>query len=135
MTRRLLDTLGPMQQAIMSVVWELGEATVRQVFERLGRGRELAYTTILSSMQKLDRAGWLEHRAEGRTYFYRAVRTEGEERTRSVRGFVDRMFGGSPVLAFQHLLDAADKLSEEELAELQTLIRQKREEARDGCSD
>ena len=84
MARRLLDTLGPLQKAIMSVVWELGEATVRQVFERLGKGRELAYTTILSSMHKLEKAGWLlapkcpSH--EGELTLIRLVSYCGQER-------------------------------------------------------
>lgn len=65
MSRGSLDDLGELQKTVMEIVWTLGEASVNQVRAKLGR-RKLAYTTVLSVMQKLDKAGWLTHREEGR---------------------------------------------------------------------
>ena len=100
MARKSLDDLGALQKAVMEAVWDLGEATVQQVRDRLGGGRPPAYTTVLSVMQKLERAGWLDHRAEGRSYVYRATRSREEEGASSLRAFTERVFGGDPLRLF-----------------------------------
>ena len=53
------------------------DVTVNQVRDKLRRKR-LAYTTVLSVMQKLDKAGWLTHREEGRAYVYRPAMSRDE---------------------------------------------------------
>ena len=105
MARKSIDDLGALQKAVMERVWELGEATVGQVRDRLERDPEPAYTTILSVMQKLEKAGWLTHRAEGRGYVYFPTRSRDEAGTSTLRTFIDRVFRGDPLLLFQHLLD------------------------------
>ena len=86
MERKSWDDLGELQRAVLETVWELGEAGVHQVRERLNRRKKkLAYTTVLSAMQKLEKAGWLEHRAEGRSYVYAATQTREEAGAGSVR--------------------------------------------------
>jgi predicted transcriptional regulator len=125
MARGSIDALGGLQKAVMDAVWDLGEATVQQVRDRLGRDPEPAYTTVLSVMQKLEKGGWLTHRAEGRGYLYRASRSREEAGATSLRGFVERVFRGNRLLLFQHLLDDAG-LGEEELAAIETMIERKR---------
>src|SRR5262245_19176714 len=98
MGRQSHDDLGRLRKAVMETVWDLGEATVQQVLERLSRDRPLAYTTILSAMQKLEKAGWLRHREEGRTYVYQPTRSRTEAGKRSLRKFTDHVFGGDPLL-------------------------------------
>lgn len=127
MGKRSLDRLGALQQAVLEIVWDLGEATVAQVRDRLQGKKSPAYTTILTVMQKLDKAGWLTHREEGRTYVYRAVRTREEEGTSTLKQFIRRVFSGDPLRMFQHLL-ASDDLSAAELAALKKMIDQRRKE-------
>jgi len=127
MTKKSLDDLGKLQRAVIELVWELGQATVHQVRDHLSRKRKLAYTTVLSSMQKLEKAGWLRHRTKGKVYIYSATRTREEAGAKSVRKFIQRMFEGDAVLMFQHLMRES-KLSDEELAELRKMIDKKRKE-------
>ncbi len=127
MTRASIDELGELQKAVMEAVWGLGEATVQQVRERLGRDPEPAYTTVLSVMQKLEKAGWLGHRAEGRTYVYAPIRSRDEAGTSTLRRFIDRAFRGDPLLLFQRLLDD-EALSDADLAEIRGMIDRKRRE-------
>ena len=131
MGKKSLDKLGKLQRAVMDTVWQLGEATVHQVRDRLGQKRELAYTTVLSVMQKLEKLGWLKHRAEGRTYVYRATRTRAQEGASSLRAFTDRVFRGDRLLMFQQLIDDGN-LSDEDLARLKRMIDKRRKERRDG---
>jgi BlaI family penicillinase repressor len=127
MSRKSLDDLGQLQRAVMEAVWQLGEASVHQVRDRLCRKRELAYTTILTAMQKLEKAGWLKHRAEGKSYVYLPTRTREEAGAKSALKFIKRVFDGDAVLMFQHLIRQSN-LSDGELQQLRQMIDQKRKE-------
>ena len=82
-------------------------------------------------MQKLGKAGWLSHSAEGRSYLYRPVRSREEAGAVSLRTFVERVFRGDPLLLFQHLLEDED-LSDEDLKALKTMIdRRRRDQDKD----
>jgi predicted transcriptional regulator len=131
MARKSIDTLGSLQKVIMETVWELNGATVQQVLARLGRDKALAYTTVLSAMQKLEKAGWLRHREEGRAYVYLPTRSREEEGKSSLRKFIDKVFGGDPLVLFQHLLDD-EELSARDLAALKKMIDLRRKELTDG---
>jgi len=82
-------------------------------------------------MQKLERLGWLQHRAEGRTYVYRPAFSREEEGRKALRKFVDRVFGNDPLLLVQHLLDD-DEMGPEDLTALRQMIDQRRKELNDG---
>src|SRR5262249_14600851 len=127
MARGSIDRLGALQKAVMEAVWDLGEATVQQVRDHLKREPLPAYTTVLSVMQKLEKAGWLTHRAEGRSYIYGPVRSRQEAGATSLRTFIERVFRGDRLLLFQHLLDDED-LSDEDLKALRTMIDRRRKE-------
>lgn len=131
MTRKSLDDLGELQKAIMETVWELEEATVQQVLDRLRQKKALAYTSVLSIMQRLEKAGWLRHRTEGRTYVYQPTLTREQESTRSLRRFTDRVFHGDTRLLFQHIIEDED-LSDEDLVALREIIEERRKERGDA---
>jgi BlaI family transcriptional regulator, penicillinase repressor len=128
---RPLDNLGELQLAVMNVMWELGEATVGQVRDQLPAEKELAYTTVLSVMQKLEKAGWLKHRSDGRTYIYAPRRSREDAERSALRQFTERTFGGDPLMLFQHLLDD-DRMTESELAEFRKMLERRRKELRNG---
>lgn len=127
MARGSLDRLGTLQQAVMEVLWKMGEGTVAQVRDRLRGKKPLAYTTVLTVMQKLEKAGWVGHREEGRTYVFRPTKSRDAAGTQTVRQFIERVFAGDPVQMFQHLLDD-EQLTAQELSALKKLIDQRRKE-------
>lgn len=127
MSRKSLDDLGQLQRAVIEVVWELGEASVHQVRDRLSRNKKLAYTTVLTAMQKLEKAGWLRHRNEGKSYVYLPTRSREQAGAGSVLKFVKRVFDGDAVLMFQHLIRESN-LKDNELRKLRTMIDEKRKE-------
>ena len=127
MSRKSLDDLGQLQRAVMEVVWQLGEASVHQVRDLLCRKKELAYTTVLTAMQKLEKAGWLRHRNEGKSYVYLPTRSREEAGAKSAMKFIKRVFDGNAVLMFQHLIRETN-LSDRELQQLRQMIDQKRKE-------
>ena len=130
MAQRSIADLGSLQRRVMEIVWKLGEATVQEVRQQLKRRPSPAYTTVLSVMQKLEKARWLKHRAEGRTYVYRASRSREQEGDSTLKSFVDGVFRGDRLLLFEHLL-RDDSLGEDELLKLRRMIDAQRKEQRD----
>jgi predicted transcriptional regulator len=64
--------LGELENEIMEIVWQRGEANVRDVFEDLNQKRPLAYTTVLSTMRNLNRKGFLRRSKSGVAHLYSA---------------------------------------------------------------
>ena len=78
---------------IMQVVWRLGNCTVSAVQAELTPA--LAYTTVQTMLNILERKGKLERRLDGRAYVYSAKVTEEKALGQSLRDVIDRLFGGS----------------------------------------
>jgi len=131
MKRKPLDDLGDLQRAVLETVWELGEANVHKVREQLDRDKTLAYTTVLSAMQKLEKAGWLDHRPEGKSYVYFATQSREQAGLGSVRRLVKRIFEGDALAMFQHLIQEGN-LNAKELGELKRMIEKKEREQEEG---
>ncbi len=127
--QRSAHGLGRLQNHVMDLVWEMGEATVAQVVERMSRRRRVTYTTVLVAMQKLEKKGWLAHRSAGRAYVYRPTRSRQAAATSLIRELLNTSFRGDPRLLLSHLLDE-HSLSDADLAELRSLIEARRKEKR-----
>jgi predicted transcriptional regulator len=112
LTQRELD--------IMSVLWDLGEATVTEVRDRVDP--DLAYTSISSMIRTLEMKGYVSHRrGEGKTHVYYPVvdaETAGESTLSRV---LDKIYGGSPIKLLAHLMEKR-RLSEKELARMRELL-------------
>lgn len=128
--KRSLHGLGELQAEVMEIVWNLGEATVAQVHERITRRRKVTYTTVLVAMQKLDKKRWLKHRRQGRAYVYEPGRTREAAHGNLLKDLLKRAFGGDPQLMLSRLLDQ-HPMSDAELSELKKLIDAKRRETSD----
>lgn len=125
--KRSLHGLGELQAEVMEIVWNLGEATVAQVHERIMLRRKVTYTTVLVAMQKLAKTGWLKHRSEGRAYVYQASRSRETAHGNVLKDVLKQAFEGDPQLLLSHLLDQ-HPMSDSELSELKKLIEAKRKE-------
>ena len=119
--KRSLHGLGSLQTEAMEIVWDLGEATVADVHDRVSRRRTITYTTALVAMQKLEKSGWLVHRRDGRANVYRAKRNREAAGASVLKDVLKQAFGGDPRLLLSHLIDQ-QAMSEEELADLRQLI-------------
>jgi BlaI family penicillinase repressor len=86
-------TLTKLELQIMQVIWKRGTSSVSAVQE--GLEQELAYTTVQTMLNILQRKGKLKRKLRGRAYEYSATVTETKALNHAVRDLVDRMFGGS----------------------------------------
>ena len=108
----------------MKVVWELHQATVRDVYEKLREQRSIAYTTVMTMMNILEQKGFLKKRmAEGRAYVYQSARPRKQVIRSMVREFVDRVFNGSAEPLMVQLVEDRH-LSREEIEKIARAIEE-----------
>lgn len=108
----------------LKVLWQAGEATVREICEAINAGGEsLAYTTVLSLLQVMEQKGLVGHRASGKSYAYFACVDRGVTVRALARGFLDRVFDGAVDEYLVHALEAK-RPSADEIRKLEELIAQ-----------
>lgn len=90
----LLD-LAPLELDCMKTLWPVGEATVREIRERLAARLPRAYTTIMTIMDRLARKGVVERRKTGRAYVYRPLLAAEDARAQALRQVIENFFEGS----------------------------------------
>jgi BlaI family transcriptional regulator, penicillinase repressor len=120
--------LTALQLAVMQVLWSRDEASVTDV-QRAMAGRRLALTTVATMLVRLEQRGLVSHRAEGRQYIYRSRVSPAEVRETVTRELLRNLFDGDVAAFVSQLLDAR-KLTREEVADLQRLVRNKLPRAR-----
>jgi predicted transcriptional regulator len=115
------------EMEIMRIVWQLGEATVKDIQERLPGDQH--YNSVLTIVRVLERKGHLVHRAVGKTYIYAAGESKDKVRARLLRHVIDQVFGGSAASVVLNLVEAGD-LTRADLDEIRSKIRKAAGESR-----
>jgi BlaI family penicillinase repressor len=123
--RKAHGTLTTQELSIMKVIWRLGSATVREVYEALRENRRIAYTTVMTMMNILEAKGYLkkEKEKDDRAFRYRPARAEQATISSMVSEFVDRVFDGASRPLLLHLVKTG-RLTEKERAELLRLMKE-----------
>ena len=123
---KLKGELGSLERGIMEVIWDDSgsEVSVRDILES-SAGKGLAYTTVMTVLDRLWRKGYLSRRRSGRAYLYKAARSRDEH----VESLVTEVLAGvgdrkSAFLGFVRGVD------DEDLESLRAAIRQVRKERR-----
>ncbi len=122
----LENTLGALEREVMALVWSHGEISVRDACVQLGS--TIAYTTVMTTMDRLFKKGLLARRKVGRAFLYRASATreemEGAVAAELVQSLLQRDSEPLPILS--SLVDAVSDRDRALLDELERLIRDKR---------
>ena len=109
--------------AILTVLWRLGRATVREVHEDLSGDSKVGLTTVLKLMQIMVDKGLIERDTSVRPQVFWASQRQQQTQKRMVRDLLDRAFQGSPgELVLQAL--SLRRSSPEELARIKALLRE-----------
>jgi predicted transcriptional regulator len=87
--------LGPLEHAVMQVVWDRQRATAEDVRTALHGTQDFKESTIRTVLTRLEAKGYLEHDVEGRTYVYRPRLQPEHVASRQVRAIVDKLCRGS----------------------------------------
>ena len=110
---------GELEAVVMDLIWDYEDpVTVRQIYDELSADRQIAYTTVMSTMDNLHRKEWLRRERSGKAYLYRAVMSREERSARLMRAAFETGGDTNAVLAF-----FVEQMSAEESAQLRSALR------------
>jgi len=121
-----IPRLSEAQFEIMDVLWEKGEATVSDVLDSINASRKetLQRTTILVQLNRLEEKGWINHRQEGKAFYYYPCREREAAIAEITENFKERIFGGSAAELVKCLFHSKN-ITKNEVSELRKLLGQK----------
>ncbi len=97
----------PLELQCLKALWELGEANVKDVRRVLTGNRKLAYTTVMTVLDRLERRGGVRRRKIGRSFVYTPTLSRESLRRLALKEFVDSFFDGS-MDSLKHYLDGVE---------------------------
>lgn len=105
-------SVGPLEAEILSIVWEVGSATVKDVHDRIlaDPDRELAYTSVTTVLRRLTEKGWLACDKQGKAFYWRPLLTKQQAEVIKAHDQLQRFLAvGNPdiIAAFADSLDQA----------------------------
>ncbi len=126
-------SLGPLETEILNIIWELGEATVKDVHQRILADpvRELAYTSVTTVLRRLTEKGWLACDKKERTFCWRPLVSRQQAQVLKAHEQLHRFLAVSNpdvVAAFADSLDSASLDQLEAIAQRIQAARRAREE-------
>ena len=105
----------------MSKLWDLGDATVREVQDALAPARKLAYTSAATILRILEQKDFVTSTKQGKTFIYKATLSKDAYQSRSLKNLSEKLFDNAPATLVARLVDD-DDLSQEALDEIRALI-------------
>lgn len=122
-------TPSELELKILQALWRDGPSTAREVLDGLNDGKARAYTTVLTTLQIMERKGFVTRTREGNSDRWRPAVKERKAMSGLWKKLIARVCGGRPSVAVRHLLDVGT-VDEAELAEIERMIRDHREKKR-----
>ena len=116
-----------LEHGILHVLWDNGPSTVREVRDALAPTRDLAYTTVMTTLTTMHRKQYVSRTKDGLGFVYRARIREKSTAGRMLQDVIQRAFSGSTSAVVEHLLETSD-LEPDELSALRKLIDRKSKE-------
>ena len=95
MPKSARDVLPPLELLCLNALWSLHEGNVREVREIVAQARPLAYTTIMTVLDRLVRKGKITRRKVGRAFVYSPQASRDSMRRAAIRELLDGFFDGS----------------------------------------
>jgi predicted transcriptional regulator len=123
---RVKSPLTELENAVMQAVWKAGSCSVETVHEAVSRNRSLKETSTRTLLRRLERKGYLRHKAEGRAYIYQAVEPARSLAARAVRQIIDRFCQGSVEELVSGMVESK-VLSKREMERLEEFVRDRKQ--------
>jgi predicted transcriptional regulator len=118
----LVKVLGPLETEIMQILWQDDRSTVKKVHRRLSQQREIAYTTVMTTMSRLAEKGVLSRHREGLAYVYTPAVSEDDFVQMVVRQVLDGLLDDYSDTAIEYMVDYLARNNPNELTRLQKVI-------------
>jgi predicted transcriptional regulator len=126
----LASLFGALELRVLDVLWERGhEVAVRDVLPDFPNA---AYTTVMTTMERLHRKGVLERRKAGRAFLYRPAQSRQELESRVIVRTLEPLLNGNAEPVLSCLVEEVSRHDEKLLDELERLVREKRKQQERG---
>ena len=117
-----LPELGDAELEVLKALWDAGPGTVRKVLQHLhGRGRRVAYTTVLTMLTRLEQKGYVASDKSGLAYIYKARISRQKVVGSRLKAVVEQLYDGAAAPLVLHLMES-QRFTAEEIDQLQKLI-------------
>ncbi len=115
---------------ILKILWQRGEATVRQVYEEMQTSSAIVQNTVQAFLRTMEEKGLVTHRVEGRSFVYSPIHRREQTSRHMVHRLLDRVYDGAIDQLVASLLSVRQPTNEE-LSRLQNLV----DEAKSASAD
>ena len=102
-----MKTLTKAEEQIMQIIWQKERCLVRDIMEALG-DPDIPQTTVSSVVRILEKKGFVDHKAYGKTHEYFAIITKEDYAQHGVKSLMEKYFGGSPKKLVSFLVQSED---------------------------
>jgi predicted transcriptional regulator len=129
--------LGPLEQRLLEVLWQRGNATVRELVDDNGVCRDLAYTTVMTTLDRLFKKNLLARQSEGRAFRYRPRFTREEWHREAAGEAFRQLLNANPAssLPLSYLVEIVTERDAQLLNDLRELVEAKRRQLRSHAHD
>jgi predicted transcriptional regulator len=124
--RGLKQVLGELEAEVMNVLWQQPDQSVVEVEERLRRKRDIAHTTVLTTLDRMHRKGYLSRKKQGKAFIYSPRYTREEFEHNLAQEVLGALLGGMGEPLLSTFIDLVGK-DDAKLDKLEELIKQRRE--------
>lgn len=126
----LASVFGTLELRVLDALWERGgDATVRDVLPHFPNA---AYTTVMTTMERLHRKGVLERRKVGRAFLYRPAQSREQLESGLIVRTLEALFKGNAEPVLSCLIEEVSRHDDKLLDELERLVREKRKQQERG---
>ncbi|KIC10747.1 transcriptional regulator [Leisingera sp. ANG-M1] len=108
----------------MTVVWDLGGGTVRDILAELNKAQERAYTSVATVLKIMEQKGFLTSERKDRSLVYRPAVPKAEYQKTSLKNLSSKLFNGAPAALVARLVDDED-VTDEMLEEMRALLEER----------
>ena len=118
----MAERISDAEHAVMEVLWDEAPLSAQDVVERIGSAREWSANTVKTLLGRLLAKRVVAHEEDGRRYLYRPLVAREDYVAGESQRLIDRLFGGRLMPLVAHLAER-DALTEQDIAEIETLLR------------
>lgn len=125
-TKKETINLTPLEDKLMTILWQHGAGTVHDVIKHLSATRKLAYTSVSTILRILEKKNILTSKKNGRSHIYIPKVSLETYTKKSINKIINQSFSGKPLALANYLFDNY-KLTQSEINELEEMIKEKLE--------
>jgi predicted transcriptional regulator len=122
--RKTHELLTEVELEFMTLLWELGDASVRDVLSKMDEDRNLAYTSAATILRILEQKGFVSSKKDGKSLIYSAILPKNEYQSRLLKDVSAKLFDNTPAALVATLVND-DHLTQDALEELRVLLGRK----------